>query len=254
MPPGRQPLVIPRLSQNIINKAEHCARLIWFGTSYLTGKPQTSDELLLQEFSRPVKDLLTGQSNSVAFSRSAIHDLMVVGGLKALFRSQHQIDFRQFEHFLEANLPSILNTSRLAPPSSDLAEFVKLSGKALVNSNVKTNAGYRVALASRILFFAVPQLRLYNYSQDISAALQLPTRPQAAIFNFQEIFDAGLHTNWSSLVSLQAPKSAELNSKLVYTDNLISSDWWQRRVLDLAVRLHFNTVTPINPLPPKPRL
>ena len=108
MPPGRQPLTIPPLSQTVINRAEHCARLIWFGTSYLTGKPQTSDELLLEEFSRPVQDFLTGRTKSIAFSRSAIHDLMVVGGLKALFRTQHQLDFQQFETFVETNLFSLL--------------------------------------------------------------------------------------------------------------------------------------------------
>ena len=117
MPPARQPLKIPRLSQNIIDRAEHCARLIWFGTSYLTAKPQTSDEFLLQEFSRPVKDFLTGQTNSITFSSGALHDLMVVGGLKALFRTQHQLDFRQFETFLENNLFNLLKSSSSSIPT-----------------------------------------------------------------------------------------------------------------------------------------
>jgi len=252
MPPARQPLIIPRLSQTVIDKAEHCARLIWFGTSYLTGKPQTSDELLLQEFSRPVNDLFTGQTNSVAFSRSAIHDLMVVGGLKALFRTQHQLDFQQFETILETNLFSLQQSSPATITNLQLSEFVKNSGKALVSTKVKTNAGYRVALASRILFFALPQVKLFNYSQDLSNALQLQSRPQVAIYNFQEIFDAGLRSNRSRLNKITPPASLGIIDGSVYDENLVNGHWWQRRVLDLAVKLHFNTVTPINPLPPKP--
>jgi hypothetical protein len=252
MPPARQPLIIPRLSQTVIDKAEHCARLIWFGTSYLTGKPQTSDELLLQEFSRPVNDLFTGQTNSVAFSRSAIHDLMVVGGLKALFRTQHQLDFQQFETFLETNLFSLQQSSPATITNLQLSEFVKNSGKALVSTKVKTNAGYRVALASRILFFALPQVKMFNFSQDLSNALQLQSRPQVAIYNFQEIFDAGLRSNRSRLNKITPPASLGIIDGSVYDENLVNGHWWQRRVLDLAVKLHFNTVTPINPLPPKP--
>ena len=252
MHPARQPLIIPRLSQTVIDKAEHCARLIWFGTSYLTGKPQTSDELLLQEFSRPVNDLFTGQTNSVAFSRSAIHDLMVVGGRKALFRTQHQLDFQQFETILETNLFSLQQSSPATITNLQLSEFVKNSGKALVSTKVKTNAGYRVALASRILFFALPQVKLFNYSQDLSNALQLQSRPQVAIYNFQEIFDAGLRSNRSRLNKITPPASLGIIDGSVYDENLVNGHWWQRRVLDLAVKLHFNIVTPINPLPPKP--
>jgi len=252
MPPARQPLKIPRLSQNIIDRAEHCARLIWFGTSYLTAKPQTSDEFLLQEFSRPVKDFLTGQTKSITFSSGALHDLMVVGGLKALFRTQHQLDFRQFETFLEKNLFNLLKASSSSIPNLELSEFVKNSGKALVSAKVNTNAGYRVALASRILFFAIPQVKLFNFSQDLSDALQLQSRPQVAICNFQEIFDAGLRSNRSRLNKITPPASSRTICESVYDENLVNGDWWQRRVLDLAVKLHFNTVTPINPLPPKP--
>lgn len=252
MPPARQPLTIPPLSQTVINRAEHCARLIWFGTSYLTGKPQTSDELLLEEFSRPVQDFLTGRTKSIAFSRSAIHDLMVVGGLKALFRTQHQLDFQQFETFLETNLFSLLRSSPATITNLQLSEFVKNSGKALVSAKVNTNAGYRVALASRILFFALPRVKLFNFSQDFSDVLQLQSRPQIAIYNFQEIFDAGLRLNRSRLRNITPPASSGIIDEQIYGNKLIMDDWWQRRVLDLAVKLHFNTVTPINPLPPKP--
>lgn len=252
MPPARQPLTIPQLSQTVINRAEHCARLIWFGTSYLTGKPQISDELLLEEFSRPVQEFLTGRTKSIAFRRSAIHDLMVVGGLKALFRTQHQLNFQQFETFLETNLLSLLRSSPATITNLQLSEFVKNSGKALVSAKVNTNAGYRVALASRILFFALPRVKLFNFSQDLSDVLQLQSRPQIAIYKFQEIFDAGLRLNRSRLSNITPPASSGIIDEQIYMDSLIMGDWWQRRVLDLAVKLHFNTVTPINPLPPKP--
>jgi len=70
--------------------------------------------------------------------------------------------------------------------------------------------------------------------------------------NFQEIFDAGLRSNRSRLNKITPPASSGIIYETIYDGNLVNGDWWQRRVLDLAVKLHFNTVTPINPLPPKP--
>jgi len=45
---------------------------------------------------------------------------------------------------------------------------MKQVGKSLVDVNVQTNAGYRVPLATRILFFALPTHPLANFSNRSS--------------------------------------------------------------------------------------
>ena len=252
MPPGRQAKRIPKLSNAVLDDAEHCARLIWVGTSYLKDKARhTEDERFLEQFSKPVEGFLTKQTPTIMFDQKHIHDLMVVGGLKALFRSKSQLDFNQFQLYLEMELPSLLQKNTYLN-ATQVSDFLKSAGKALVSKSVNTNAGYRVALASRILFFALPNLRLFNFSNDLAEVLMLPTRPQVAIYKFQEIFENGLAINKSQLSSYPIPKSHGLVSQNAYFTNLIQGDWWQRRILDLAVRIHFQTVTPLNPLPLRP--
>ena len=133
-----------------------------------------------------------------------------------------------------------------------MSNFLKGASRALVHKNVKTNGGYIIVLAYRILFFALPQLTIFNFSKDLIKALQLATRPQVAIYKFQEIFENGLAVNKSKLSSYPIPKLHRLANQNLYTASLVQGDWWQRRILDLAVRLHFKTVTPLNPLPPRP--
>tara|TARA_B100000780_G_C21062605_1_gene427190 strand:- start:284 stop:1042 length:759 start_codon:yes stop_codon:yes gene_type:complete len=252
MPPARQAKKIPKLPSADLDKAEHCVRLIWVGQSYLKdNKMQTQDERFLEQLSKPVEDFLTNHSSAIMFDQKHIHDLMVVGGLKALFRSKAQLDFIQFQQFLEAELPCLLpNSAQLT--ANEISDFLKAAGKALVNKNVQTNAGYRVALASRILFFALPTMQLFNFSNDLAEALVLPTRPQVAIYKFQEIFENGLTVNKSKLSSYPIPKSRGLVNSNIYKVNLVLGDWWQRRIFDLAVRINLRTVDPLNPLPPRP--
>mgnify|MGYP001162171550 CR=1 FL=1 len=252
MPPARPAKKIPKLPNSDIDNAEHCARLIWVGQSYLKkNKIQTEDELFLEQFSKPIESFLSNQSSTIIFDQKHIHDLMVVGGLKALFRSKSELDFFQFEKYLEKELPILIRTPTPIAPEK-MSNFLKGASRALVHKNVKTNGGYRIVLAYRILFFALPQLTIFNFSKDLIKALQLATRPQVAIYKFQEIFENGLAVNKSKLSSYPIPKLHRLANQNLYTASLVQGDWWQRRILDLAVRLHFKTVTPLNPLPPRP--
>ena len=79
VPPGRQAKRIPKLSNAVLDDAEHCARLIWVGTSYLKDKARhTEDERFLEQFSKPVEGFLTKQVPKITFDQKHIHDLMVV--------------------------------------------------------------------------------------------------------------------------------------------------------------------------------
>jgi len=249
MPPGRKIQPIPAFSTQRILQAEHCARLIWTGKSFVKNSLHTSDEQFLEQFSGPVSDFLAGTAQTISFDPDDVHDLVVVSGLKPLFRTWNLIDMRQFEVYLESTVPLLMG--RVLTPL-ELGVFVKDAGRALVSSQYKGKSGYRVALASRLLFFALPGLRLFNFSNDFVPALNLQSRPQVAILTLHELMEQGLLLNDNHLKAIQLPKfSPALNSKN-YKHRIVGGDWWQRRVLDLAIKLHFRTVVPLNPLPPRP--
>jgi hypothetical protein len=249
MPPKRMGLPIPALPTKIIQKAEHCARLIWNGKSFLNGREHTSDAEFMEKFTKPVNNFLFGTYQSINFDPMAIHDLVVVAGLKPLFRSWHEIDIRQFEVFLENNATALITGPNGAV---EMGDFVKEAGRSLVSSQYQGKAGYRVALASRILFFAFPKIGFFNFSNDLVEALHLQTRPQAAIENFHIIMEKGLLQNAVQLNGLPTPTLDPMLDPIVYQGAILNGDWWQRRVLDLALKIHFSKISPLSPLPPRP--
>lgn len=249
MLPKRTGLPIPVLPIKTIQKAEHCARLIWSGKPFLSGREHTSDAEFMENFSKPVIDFLFGKSQSINFDPTTVHDLVVVAGLKPLFRTWHEIDMRQFEVFLESHASSLITKPNTA---IEMADFVKEAGRSLVGTQYQGKAGYRVALASRILFFAFPKIEFLNYSNDLAQALHLQTRPQAAIESFHIVMEKGLLRNAVQLNSLPLPTLGPLLDPSVYYGAISNGDWWQRRVFDLALKIHFRIISPMSPLPPRP--
>ena len=128
---------------------------------------------------------------------------------------------------------------------------MKQAGKSLVDVNVQTNAGYRVPLATRILFFALPTHPLANFSNGLAKSLNLQSRPEAAIHPFYQIFKDCLIINSKKLYKYEMPQSLGVLDEDIYMA-VKSSDWWHRRVIDIALLLHFNVTKAVTPLPTIP--
>ena len=58
-------------------------------------------------------------------------------------------------------------------------------------------------------------------------------------------------SNSSQLSKYEIPESNGLIDDMIYLE-VKSSDWWQRRVLDIALLLHFNVTTVAAPFPAVP--
>lgn len=114
--------------------------------------------------------------------------------------------------------------------TNDLAELLNVSK---VTGQFTRGAGDQKALASRVLFFAMPEIHCYNYSQPLIDKLEKQCSLQndtvdGVCEKMNELFL--LHE--TELKNLPRPKFDDLN-RLETAIN--AGDWWERRVLDLAI-------------------
>jgi hypothetical protein len=172
-----------------------------------------------------------------------------------MLRKQHELSYPQFEKYLIRTAQNYISDCVKSATKSDKwkasSAYVWQGGKELVDVNVQTNAGFRIPLATRILFFALPSMPIANFSNGLAKSLNLQSRPEAAIHYYYQIFHTCMASNSSQLSKYEIPGSNGLVDDMIYKE-VKNSDWWQRRVLDIALLLHFNVTTVAAPFPAAP--
>lgn len=100
---------------------------------------------------------------------------------------------------------------------------------------------HQVILASRILFFNTPNIEVFNISSGIARNLGFIGRP----YKYLTAFNLKMHkiflANRTQLSKCNPPKVLLLSG--VLANSFASTTWWERRVLDLALLIHFNEIT-----------
>ena len=252
MPAGKPHKSVPFFSKTELDIANDCAVLLWHGINFATGKKTTSDEKLMSYFAEPVAGKLNAKPASISFDRNELHTLIITAGLKAMLRKKHELSYTQFETYLSNTIVSLVKDINSTLNETEkwgiTSAYAREGGKQLVDVNVKNNAGFRVPLSTRILFFATPTLPIANFSNGLAKALNLPLRPEYAVRPLYQIFHDGLKLNKSQLQTYNLPASNGVLDADVYL-SVQNSDWWQRRVLDIAMLLKFNVTNAMNPLP-----
>ena len=240
-------ITVPKFSASHLALAEVCATELWNGFDYQTGKAlPVSDEALLVMFATPTFAMYASPRTQQTFTELDVRDLIRVARLKALFRSTQVTDFQgAITAYRKTALAAYRGwknkTIKLSNPY-DYATRATLdwSPKFVNNSRVSPNGNHRVPLACRILFFAMPDMMVFNFSNGLATKMRLQSRPQAALPYFNKYLYEGLHHNKVLLKNLKMPQSTTLNKEIWHAAN--KNDWWQRRVLDLALLLHFGVV------------
>ena len=90
-----------------------------------------------------------------------------------------------------------------------------------------------------------------NFSTGLAKALHVQSRAEAAIHPFYQIFHDCLAINAKQLTKYQMPQSISILDDDIYAEAK-NSDWWHRRVIDLALLLHFNVTKAVSPFPTVP--
>lgn len=244
MATNRTQLSVPLFSAREIILAELCALDLWNGIDFQTGTPiSTSDEDLLVAFSHPTYAIINGGSTTQSISQIDIENLVRVAQLRQILRGKTPTDYQSgILNFSAKVLPIYANWIN---QSSNIPSNIQATKAILdwsptfagVNTNTQAQGRHRVALCSRILFFAIPELPFFNFSRALSNSFKLQFRAEHALPHFNKIMEIGYHLNWSVLASAQMPQSTRLNERI--RANALKSNWWGRRVLDIALLLHF---------------
>lgn len=235
---------VPTFTLYEIRLAHLCALHLWYGREFDTGKiAECSDEKLLIEFSSRFEATRANKKTAYQIPEYLIRQLIRVARLKALYRSTSKINFpkgirtirnssvKTYDNWL-ANPASLTPTGHATKAILDL-------GLGFVTQPRGVNApkNYRVPLASRVLFFAAPEMMIFNFSNGLGKAMNFQSRPQAAIPHFNiELYD-GLQRNDALLFRCTMPPPQLLSQESWNRAN--NGGWWKRRVLDIALLLHY---------------
>ena len=237
--------IFPVITQNEFDLADACARELWRGYNYSNESPIISDEILFAWFGNPFIDLQKNKATNLHIYSECIDRFITIIDMPKI-RNNQTLD-------IENGILTLQYICR-----SDYAKWIRDNAKKIntiskydlvINMTIKTANGFfrpynRIRngsfypLATRILFFAAPNLPIYNLSEKICAALKLkPVRTEEAFINFYHLMNKIAEDNWEKLCNYKMPLSnGNINDKywLIAAEN----GWWQRRVLDLALMIN----------------
>jgi hypothetical protein len=245
-------LLIPNISRITYDIANECAICLWNGIDYESGNEQlVSDAYLLDifgskfirakvhkstifytldEVSKFIKVAklshhINPNSVDISTARKSLNNTV----MSYAIRNKNQ-RYGIVEHKVGALLADNLGRHFASK------RFVIRNGKRIRTQNNKTT------LASRLLFFTVPSQQIFNLNEDIALALQLNGK-RASKFNdeYCYAFATLLDRDWHILSNFKMPIRTKEISQSVWNEAYYGC-WWQRRVLDLAVMLHFKII------------
>ncbi len=244
MPKIKQFLKVPTFTIDELRLAHLCALELWEGREFDTKKTAyRSDEELLHEFSLRFNATKANANTLLQIDEDLVRELIRVARLKALYRSTSKMNFVNASNTIAISTVNLYNNwvanhaTLISHQQTSRAVFDLAAGFVNQPPNIITPKYFRVSLASRVLFFAVPEMLFFNFSNGLNKAMNFQSQPQKAITIFnRELFD-GLLRNDVLLSRCHMPQPKILSAQTWNAAN--SNGWWKRRVLDIALLLHF---------------
>ena len=229
---------IPPLKSISIKVADLCARELWRGYRYTSDRETTSDEILMHRLhwafykfqNRITKSYSLSKKDFEVFTKATdLSRLLTIGTLartKGLHSMRRDIPSKYRRWRREKRRPIV----SMAPPAA-----IEKLGEEFFKRYQRRKKGNHIALASRVLFMATPDMTVFNYSNQIAEYLNLPTyQPSSIIYRYHIALYEGLQKNWNELVKYDMPFGCtELPDDLWETAR--NNGWWQRRIYDLAI-------------------
>jgi hypothetical protein len=250
---------VPLLTKSAIHLAHLCALETWQGYSYSKGTlfnnvlyehspganyksskgVQLSDEYLMSRFASHLLAIVKAKdfANTTPVSESLMDEFRNVAGIKSTERRGPKPDYSggidYFKKQVAEDYKSCLNASLEDKPYESVFATKNLS-IALTHQNSDRIESEHIMLATRILFFVMPNIAVFNFSPEIEKFLSLKGDREDTIFIYQEKLWDGLKLNWSNLCEYDMPPPKAIDRKIY--DLAKQSGWWQRRVFDLALK------------------
>lgn len=241
MPSPRYPRTqIPKFSPQEIKIADLCARALWYGINFQTGKKQTSDAHLMSLFAR---HFYFFHKNKIKYTPDVfiddIKNLIRTCKVTNLYRSLAKMDLKKGRDTIYGSVykkyHQHLQNPNLKNAVVDATDCLWAQSKGFI-INPKYNC---LNLASRILFFMAPSLQIFNMNRRVAILFGLQVEPTVHYIEFFELFHKGLKTNQTQLNKYKLPFRRD-GLMLITWEEVKRTNWWQRRVLDIAVLIRLN--------------
>lgn len=228
-------------SKSELDIAYECARALWYGINFKNGKYKTSDAELLDAFATPFYNI--PKNNSYTATSNDILKLFVACQLGSLFRMQNTMDFNAGLLTIHQKIYPIYQNYLQRTATDKVEMFGAECIQELSDGITTTITGKRLVLSSRMLFFIVPTMPIFNMNNHVARAYKLRIHPHLHKDDFCTLMLEGLDKNKALLSTYTLPK--DLYGMNVETlGKVASSDWLQRRILDLAILIKLGLAIP----------
>lgn len=242
---------VPVFSKAALDLADLCAKEIWRGKSFSTSSYQQSEEELLLRFSVPFLSEALGIEGSKRpeISVDLINQFIITAGLKQMNITKGNRDTDAGLKLLNKTISKELKKSLNYVFDTNFhlltAELtIELSKEFHRMSSASPTSAY-LPLASRILFFAAPNLPVFMYSDPLGEALKVEKNDkEESLKQFYESMSDGLDDNWFHLKDYQMPFFSKKDENDEFWLQARDNGWWQRRVLDLACVINLTHIKP----------
>lgn len=238
------PIPVPRFKPREIQIADICAREIWAGKGFVRYSRQPiSEEELLELFAPAGLSLNNGATPAASFSMDSINKLAKVSKLNRYhYQTPYQNGITNFHSTVQPSYTLWKNKSPKLK-KHQYSTQINLDWNKLIEPSRQTPKGLktyeRIQIANRVLFFALPDMPFFITSDFLRMKIGLTGNNKKKLLPvFNDEMAAGLKRNKSHLGKLTLPPAASMSPQLWGYIN--QSDWWQRRVLDLAMMIHQN--------------
>lgn len=235
------PIPVPKFTHAQVVLADICAKELWEGRNFIKRRKQSiSEEELLTRFASPALGLMQNPSSTQCFTQNdidAISDASRIGRFKLPTNTPQAI--ASFKATISPTYHLWLSKSRKMKRHQFPTQCTIDWSDELV-SGLPNKKPHRIALSNRVLFFALPDMPFFIYSGSLAKnRLQISGSPPKSLHKFNDALAAGLKRNHLELSKLSLPPAVTMPASLWTVIN--QADWWQRRVLDIALMLHFTT-------------
>ncbi len=255
-----QRIKAPTFTKGLLDLADLCARDLWRGVNYETGKKQEivgsvvknsrttvaskrmSDEDIMNIFATPFYKKVSNLKTTFSIPTQSIEDFISIGKLYVVNTRKSNIDYQKGIAVIDSEIAKRYKGWNLENTEKNYSEIgielIKKLSEGIFTASSLQQDGNHYALASRILFFTIPDLPIYNISAGIMLGMKLNDEPDEMLTQYVNALQDGLERNWSLLSEYQMPYPTILDE--VTWKRARDSGWWQRRVLDLALKFYFS--------------
>lgn len=252
---------VPYLTESAVHLAHLCALETWRGYSYSNGKQFTdviavrnkdtktnstklevlSDEYFMSRCTEQMFSVLkpNSYSNNAQINDSFIEAFRKVAGIKQTERRGPKPNYTQGVAYLKRGVAEdYKNYHKLSIVDKPLGVLKAINNLsvAFTDQTEETIQSEHVMLATRLLFFFMPDALIFNYSPGIAMKLKLKGDAEKHIDEYQIKLWEGLKLNWKTLCHYDMPLPKNVDEATYQLAK--NSGWWQRRIYDLALKFY----------------